>query len=156
MINKRLKFYFSEAKKHIEKIENAREVLSSAMPLSFNEFEKLDEQKQDKLDIMAFRFSKLQDLLGDKIFRLILEYSGFNATKPFIELLSELEKENLLNVDKWIELREARNKISHEYPDNEDKMMDSINFIYKNLSYMIELNYKLEEYFYAIENKRNK
>jgi len=156
MLEKRLKFYFEEAHKHIEKINRAKEVLSSVMPLDKDLFDTLEESKQDKLDIIAFRFANLQDLLGDKIFRLILEYSGFNTQKPFIELLSELERENLLDIDRWIELRGARNRISHEYPDDEDKLIESINFVYENLNYLTDLTKKLEEYFYAIKSKRDR
>lgn len=156
IIEKRLIYYFLEATKHVQKISRAKEVLSTSMPLDFKAFEELNEVKQDKLDIMAFRFAKLQDLLGDKIFKLILEYSGFNAQKPFIEILSELEKENLLDVNIWIELRNSRNKISHEYPDDMGNLVEAINFIYDNLDYLIDLTQELEEYFYAIKKRRDK
>jgi len=155
MLQKRLSDYFKEAKVHIGKIQQANKILKEVMPLCSDSFETLSEKEQDKLDILAFRFSKLQDLLGDKIFRMILEYSGFNVQKKFIELLSELEKEGLLDLDKWIELRNARNKIAHEYPDEQDNLIEAINFIFEESAYLIDLTQKLEEYFDEITATRD-
>jgi len=155
MLKKRLEYYFNEAKKHINKIENSNRVLAEVMPIDITTFENLSEQQQDKLDILAFRFSKLQDLLGDKIFRNILEYSGFNVQQSFVKLLAELEKEEILDINRWISLRDARNKIAHEYPDNEESLISSINFIYQNSDYLIELTDRLERYFDEITIQRN-
>ena len=71
----RLTNYFNEAKKHIAKIESVKRALDKVMPLDIESFYELLETEQDKLDVLVFRFSKLQDLLGRKIFRAILEYS---------------------------------------------------------------------------------
>jgi len=155
MLKRRLTYYFNEAKNHIDKIEKANRVLDEVMPVDITTLEALSEQQQDKLDILAFRFSKLQDLLGDKIFRNILEYGGFNVQQSFVKLLSELEKEGMLDLNQWIELRNARNKIAYEYPDNEEILVGSINFIYEHSGYLIELTYRLERYFNEITTKRN-
>jgi hypothetical protein len=152
MLTKRLDNYFNEAQKHSAKINGAMEVLKTVMPLET--YGELSELHQDKLDILVFRFSKLQDLLGDKIFRTILEYSGFNTQRPFIELLSELERENLLELNHWIELREARNKIAHDYPDDEVHIVESINFIYTHVTYLMELVETFNRYYDAITDQR--
>ena len=88
-----------EAKHHIDKIEGARMVLRNAMPLSLDTFAKLNEKEQDKLDILLFRFAKLQDLLGSKIFRTLLSYSEFDTDVAFVEILAELERAGLIEVD---------------------------------------------------------
>lgn len=155
MLKKRLRYYFDEAENHIDKIQKANSILKEVIPIDIALLESLSEQQQDKLDILAFRFSKLQDLLGDKIFRNLLEYSGFNVQQSFVKLLSELQREGILDLNQWIALRNARNKIAHEYPDNEDNLTSSINFIYDNSDYLIELTYKLERYFDEITTRRD-
>ena len=139
LIQERLENYFNEAKKHIEKIKSAKDVLDKKMPLDMESFQNLSERELDKLDILVFRFSKLQDLLGQKIFRYILDYSGFSINTSFINILSELERSGFLEVDKWRALRDARNIIAHEYPNEEEIMIDELNFIYKEVDYLIEL-----------------
>ena len=111
-------------------------------------------REQDKLDILIFRFAKLQDLLGRKIFRTILSYSGYETDIPFVEILSELEREGLIEVERWMALRDARNAIAHEYPNEEAQIVDELNFIYDEVGYLVELTSRLEEYFDAIKSKR--
>ena len=156
IVKERLINYFNEAKKHIAKIESAKKALDEVMPLDKKSFYELCENKQDKLDVLLFRFSKLQDLLGRKIFRAILEYSGFDTDVSFVKILSELEKESLLEVDRWVGLRDARNAIAHEYPDEEEYIIEEINFIYKEVGYLIEVSQKLQEYFYEIDKTRDR
>jgi hypothetical protein len=146
--------YFNEAKKHISKIDRAKNVLKNSMPLNKHSFQNLSEMELDKIDILIFRFSKLQDLLGQRVFRNILEYSGFNTNSlSFVKILGELEKEGLLEIDRWRDLRDARNSIAHEYPNEEEILINEINYIYKEVSYLIELLNLLERYFYEIDSK---
>ncbi len=152
----KLESYFFEAKKHIEKIKSVKLLLDKKMPLSLESFQSLSERELDKLDVLVFRFSKLQDLLGQKIFRYILEYSGFDTNISFVKILSELEREGLLDIDRWRALRDARNAIAHEYPNEEDSMIEEINFIYKEVWYLIALSQRLEDYFNEIKQTRDR
>ena len=154
ILKEKLERYFEEAKKHIQKIKSAKAVLQNVMPLNEKSLVKLSEREQDKLDILIFRFAKLQDLLGRKIFRSILDFSGYESNVPFVEILSELEREGLIEVNRWMALRDARNAIAHEYPNEEEQIVGELNFIYEEVEYLIELTRKLEEYFGAIKSKR--
>ena len=82
-------------------------------------------------DQIIYRFSKLQDSMGAKLFKSILLYQGENTNKPFLDILNQLEKMGILEVDEWFEIRDLRNEISHEYDDNEETSMDILNMIYK-------------------------
>lgn len=155
MLEKKLFLYFQEAQKHIDKINLSKEVLKKHYPFTVDTLEELTEIENDKLDVLAFRFAKLQDLLGEKIFRNILNLMGYNTQKPFIEILGELEREGLIDIKKWIAIRNARNTISHEYPYQEDKIIEAINFIIENSSYLINVTYKLQRLFDEIVSKRS-
>ena len=152
----RLEKYFIISKKHIEKILNTKKTTKDLFPLDIDTLKNLSETKQDKIDVLIFRFSKLQDLLGKKIFKNILEYSGFNTNISFLEILSELDKESLINIDTWLELRDIRNAIAHEYPEEEETVVNELNFIYENVDYLISITHKLEEYFNEIKAKRDR
>lgn len=66
MLNeKRLVGYFAEADKHIELISEAKDVIT--IPLE--DYNKLSSLEKFAINALIFRFSKLQDLLGSKIFR---------------------------------------------------------------------------------------
>jgi len=82
-------------------------------------------------DQIIYRFSKLQDSMGGKLFKSILLYQGENIDKPFLDILNQLEKMNILDVDEWFELRDLRNEIAHDYEDNELMAINILNMIYK-------------------------
>ena len=83
-----------ECNQHKKRLLGAKNRLKDYIPLSVERYNILDEVYISTIDQMIFRFSKLQDLLGSKIFRAYLESAGFVVEeKSFNELLKELEKE---------------------------------------------------------------
>ena len=139
----RLETYFNEAHKHIELITESIEVLNPKIPIQ--DYDSLNQLERFALNALIFRFSKLQDLIGVKIFRSYLDFSGFNV----------IEKEAIIDIDSWSELRELRNKIAHEYPEEIDEMIDSINLFIQNSSHLVAISNKLEERYYEIKQKRD-
>lgn len=97
----RLKNYLKEAKIHIERLNEVFERNKEIYPLDVEKFKQLTmEQKKNMLDTLAFRFSKLQDLIGTKIFREFLDEVGFiTEDKSFLEILKEIEKEGIIDID---------------------------------------------------------
>ncbi len=77
-----------------------------------------DPEKVETIDAFLFRFSKIQDTMGEKLFPLILEILGEEArNKPFIDILNRLEQLELLpSANKWKELGKIRNLLTHTYP----------------------------------------
>ena len=150
----RLKKYFSEAKKHIELINEALEVLKDKLPIK--NYKELDSLEKFALNALIFRFSKLQDLLGSKIFRAYLEFSGYDTSeKSFFDILKEIEKEGIVDIDSWDELRKFRNQIAHEYPEAEDEVIESINLFVQKSKELIAINQRLEEKYLEIKQRRS-
>jgi len=65
LLVKRLDTYFIEANKHIELIKESLEVLEPKTPLK--DYNRLNQLERFALNALIFRFSKLQDLIGEKI-----------------------------------------------------------------------------------------
>ena len=154
MIEQRLELYFTEATKHIDLIDESLDVLQQILPLQ--DYEALNQLQRFALNALIFRFSKLQDLIGAKIFRNYLEYTGYNtADKSFFDILKEIEKESVVDIDTWDELRELRNKIAHEYPQELDEMLENINLFIQRASSLIKVAKKLEQKFYETKKQRS-
>ena len=154
MNQKRLKLYFQETQKHIDLIEESLDVLKDALPIK--NYDDLAQLQRFALNALIFRFSKLQDIIGAKIFRNYLEYSGYNtAEKSFFDILKEIEKENIVDIDTWDELRELRNKIAHEYPDEVDEMLESVNLFIEKASLLTDISKTLEQKYYEIKKQRD-
>lgn len=149
----RLKKYFKEVNLHIELIGEALGALEDSLPVK--SYEQLNNLEKFALNTLIFRFSKLQDLIGSKIFRNYLEFSGFDTSeKSFFDILKEIEKEGIVDIDTWDELRKYRNQIAHEYPEEEDEVLESINLFIKKSEKLIIIAKRLEEKYLEIERRR--
>lgn len=92
--------------------------------------QKLDKATVRLLDQMAYRFTKLQDTLGEKLLPLLLEVSEepIAPEAPFAEKLQRLERLGFIpSAEQWRALRIARNAIAHEYPDQPDLKAAALN-----------------------------
>lgn len=87
-----------------------------------------DFSKIKTIDTFIYRFIKLQDLMGDKLFKIFLNEIGeYKDNMSLLDSVDKLEKLELINSSQdWMEYRKLRNKLTHEYPDNEDEILDGI------------------------------
>jgi hypothetical protein len=153
-VHTKLALYLEESYIHINRLNDTLEVLTKLYPLDNTKLESLAVENKDKLDVLAFRFSKLQDLLGTKIFReylIVLQYPV--EGKNFLELLKELDKEKIIDLDIWSEFRGIRNSISHDYPFEEEERLEAINYLIKNVKYLINITKKIKDDFETINTR---
>ena len=123
-----------ECNQHKKRLQIAKKHLSKNIPFTKDNYANLSDAEISFVDQLIFRFSKLQDTMGDKLFPSLLELVGENVKdKTFIDRLNRLEELGLVDRVEWMSLRKDRNEIAHEYSFNQDEVIDSINLIY-NLS----------------------
>jgi hypothetical protein len=108
-------------------------------------FNSLKSEKKAILDAYLKRFSSIQDFMGAKIFALLLEVAGINSNK-MSEVLYYIEKEQIIDsLENWIELREVRNELEHDYPE---ELQEALN----NLKFCVDSFYKIEGYYFNALN----
>jgi len=124
-----------EAYKHLARLSNALDELNKnyCFPLDKDSFKELLNNIQYLAfsDQVIYRFSKLQDCMGAKLFKSLLLYQGENINKPFLDILNQLEKMDIIDVDEWFEIRDLRNEIAHDYEDNDYVAINILNSINK-------------------------
>ena len=108
---------------HKERLLLAIEKLSFSVPFTKDYLEKLSDNDLAYMELLTSRFGKLQDTLGRKIIPIML--SLLNEDRPtftFMDRLLKIEKMGLIkSAQDWILLRELRNSIAHDYPDETDR-----------------------------------
>lgn len=120
-----------ECRKHIKKITIAKQHLSTYMPLTAECYSNLNDIDMSFVDQLIFRFSKLQDTLGEKIFPSVLTLSEEDVKrKTFIDILNRLEELDIIKKNEWLKLRETRNEIAHEYSLNTEELVESITNVF--------------------------
>ena len=153
-VHTKLGLHLEESTIHIQRLLDVLIVLEKLYPLDTDTFENISSENKDKLDVLAFRFSKLQDLMGTKIFREYLSVLQYPVEgKNFLELLKELDKEKIIDIDKWSEFRGIRNSISHDYPSQVDEKIEAINYLIKHVKYLVEVIHNIKDHFETIEKR---
>ncbi len=147
----KLTFHLAEAMVHINRLEDVLPKLRVIYPLDIDKFNFLALEDKDRLDVLAFRFAKLQDLLGTKIFReylMVLQYPV--EDKNFLEILKELDKEKIIDIDLWSEFRGVRNSIAHDYPSEKEEKVEAVNYLIKHIDKLMGVIQKIKEHFESI------
>jgi len=141
------------------RIELIDKVINSSI-YDYQEIKKLksidfeDIQTRRLINSFLFTFSKLQDLIGAKLFKEVLyELKEIeNKHTPMIDVLYKLEQLNMIeNALEWDILREIRNELTHEYELSYENKIENLNLkkaiwgyeeiikIYRNIkNYLIE------------------
>ncbi|MGA9046619.1 hypothetical protein [Sulfuricurvum sp.] len=123
---------FEKAQKHYEALRDychLIEKLSSVKNIfEVDIFAAMIPEEKAILDAYLKRFASLQDFLGAKIFPLLIEISGMGTVK-MSEVLFMMEKEGIIDsFDNWMELREIRNELEHDYPDELQEALNDLKF----------------------------
>lgn len=130
----------AECLKHIQRLESASKKMSLFMPMDPKKYENLTDDEVEHIDQFLFRFAKLQDTIGDKLFIALLHFFQEENIKsrPFLDILNRLEQLGILsNKDVWVTLRKIRNDISHHYDDDSQEMAPAINAIFMKRDVLI-------------------
>jgi len=143
-----------ECERHTLRISEAVGDLESIMPLDSTTYLALEKEEVQALDQFLFRFSKLQDAIGRKLFKQILMLKEDDelliSNMPFIDILNSLEKLGLLERRDWQRLRDIRNELAHNYDDAPAEMAEAINRIYDERDTLIGIYIQTNAYFEKI------
>lgn len=146
-IVERLRREFEVCDKHILRINEALEGLDVELPMSFDCYANLSVEQVRCIDQFIFRFSKLQDAIGAKIFRYILEYLDEDITAlPMRDILNRLERYLIIPIaDEWTYICELRNEISHDYPLLESDVVTILNELLSKVEVLFGIYHKLKD-----------
>ena len=125
---------FEECQRHIYHMDLAHTEIAHLIPLSVETYEKLTDADIKTIDQFLFRFSKLQDAIGKKLFKTTLLALGEDIEdEAFIDILNRLEKIDLIaDIEGWFELRRMRNELAHEYEEDKEANAEAITLIHQS------------------------
>lgn len=106
----------------------------------------MDEETIQAVDQFIYRFSKLQDTVGEKLIKSVFSLYEENVEKfTFIDILNRLEKVEILNVKDWRELRDIRNELSHNYDDDPLDSSIILNKLYQKVEALESVYQKIKD-----------
>ncbi len=146
----KIKKYLNECRKDRIRINEAFNEIKEIFPLSGKEYLNLTSIEIKNIDQYLFRFLKMQDTIGKRLFRLIVEDFEEDVEElSFIDILNRLEKIKIIeSSEEWHILRRVRNNIAHQYDgDDENEMANAINSIFAQKDILLSIFENIEEYF---------
>lgn len=133
---------------HFQRMMFAFNSIEKYFPLTEFNFGQISEMELALFDQLIYRFSKLQDSMGTRLFKQLLEALEEDVSGlPFIDILYKMEKLSLLeNAKDWIALRQTRNTVSHEYPFYKEIQIEELNLMPEDVAKLSGIWIKLKEY----------
>jgi hypothetical protein len=137
-----------ECNKHIKRMLYAYHKMATVMLLDALKYDDLTEEQVENIDQFIFRFSKLQDAMGERLFRGVLVCLGEDVkNKPFFDLLNRLEQLNVIkDKEEWLLLRKLRNDLAHEYLNDSEINALNINIVYENTQRLYDIFMRVKMY----------
>jgi hypothetical protein len=84
-------------------MQYAMDSLKDIFPIDIKTYKGLTPEQISWTDQLIYRFSQLQDTIGNKLFPLILDGLGeYAPNMPFIDILNSLEKLSIIeSTEQW-------------------------------------------------------
>lgn len=140
---------FHECDKHLLRLNGAYSKIIVLLPFDANTYSNLNENEIEHIDQYLFRFAKLQDAMGEKLFRAFLLFLDEEIEgKPFVDVLNTMEKLSILaSAEAWRKLRDIRNELSHQYDDDPEEMSIVLNKILSEKHQIEEIYTHIKVYY---------
>lgn len=112
-----------ECETHARRLSTARDRCAANFPIDGERYENLDDDAVANVDHMVYRFMKLQDALGAKLYPALGLVLRDDAERvPFYDILSTLERARVVSdADRWNESRLLRNQLAHDYDNRPEE-----------------------------------
>ncbi len=121
----------AECTRHSQRMLSAHKKVAPIFPLDVNRYRTLTDDEIEHLDQMIYRFSKMQDSIGERLFKAVLIFLEEDIkNKPFLDILNKLEQlEVIPSKDEWLRLRKLRNELAHEYSNEDEENVAVLNML---------------------------
>lgn len=104
------------------------------------------DEHSEMLDAFVSRYGRLQDTLGDKLLPAMLR-AGLEKAGAQLDNLLRAEKLGWIeSTQDWIELRELRNRLVHEYMESAEDLLDALQQALKGVHILTETQLRMAAY----------
>lgn len=137
--NDKLNQAYQTCRMHLTRLEFAFSKIEGYFPISSETYQLITNEEMSYFDQFIYRFTKLQDAIGSKLFKSILINLGEDTQDlAFIDVVEKLEKLQIIrSAEEWFQLREIRNLLTHEYPFHEQEVLDDLNLLFNRYQLLV-------------------
>lgn len=143
----RLEHLLVVASKEVKYLEQTTQRLSTEQ-IDMNWVAQLHSKPElaERIDAFVARFGRLQDNLGDKLMPELMRQM-LETPKSAIDNLNRMEKLGLLaSMVDWVEARNLRNRLVHEYVDDNQEFAEAVNRAIELVALLTDTYERLSRY----------
>ncbi|MDX8379218.1 MAG: hypothetical protein R8K48_04115 [Gallionella sp.] len=130
--------------RYLEK--TARRLRAQNVDLLWVESLENNDEHSEMLDAFVSRYGRLQDTLGDKLLPAILR-AGLEKIGSQLDNLLRAEKLGWIeSTQEWVERRELRNRLVHEYMESADDLLSALQQAMQAVHVLTEAQLRMAEY----------
>ncbi len=130
--------------RYLERTANRLRALN--IDLSWVESLEGSDEHSEMLDAFVSRYGRLQDTLGDKLLPAMLRTS-LEKTGAQLDNLLRAEKLGWIeSTQAWIEFRELRNRLVHEYMESAGDLLDALQQALRGVNVLTETQLRMTAY----------
>ena len=135
---------------HAKALKEALEDLEPNKKVILSQLEDLDKKTRRILDQFAYRFTRLQDDMGNMLLPAILNNLAEDIqSMAAIDRFNRLEQLKWLqSSEEWLELRRVRNEFTHDYPEHSSerssKLREAIRVAHRLLEIFEEISSRIQ------------
>jgi hypothetical protein len=139
--NDRMYLAYLVCNKHLLRMQFAYSKIQHLFPLTTTTYADLPDETLSFFDQLIFRFTKLQDTMGSKLFRFTLESLAEDGRElPLLDMLARAEQLGILSsAEDWLALRKIRNELTHEYPFDSEDLVEALNQLHQNYQLLVSI-----------------
>jgi len=132
----KLRSAIRESEAHVKQLSRCMSLLREFFPLTPASLAALGDERIEHIDQFIFRFSKLQDAMGLRLFpALYTLLENDDSPRPFLDILSRLESYGVIrDLSQWQFFRNLRNNFAHDYPESIGTTVSALNSLYERWS----------------------
>ena len=125
---------------HREALQEALEDLRQRA-LTASDLEHLTKEDRRLLDQFAYRYTRLQDDMGNRLMSAALRAMGEEISgMPMLDRLNRLEQLGWLpSADEWADLRRIRNEFTHDYPETATERFERLQLALASARGLLEI-----------------
>ena len=134
LCKQRIESVLRECDAHRVRIASCMGHLAPLFPLDVARFSCLGDEAVAHVDQMLYRFGKMQDAMGRRLFPQLYGWLEEDPEpRPFADILDRLEKWNVVDAELWRVFRGLRNSVAHDYPEAVTETVAALNVLYREM-----------------------
>lgn len=126
-------------------MRTANRLMASRIDVAWVKSLEESDENSEMLDAFVSRYGRLQDTLGDKLIPALLR-ATLEKTGSQLDNILRAEKLGWIeSTESWIELRELRNRMVHEYMETPEDLFEALQQALRSVPILIEAQKRMAD-----------